>query len=196
MNLPMPSSIAVPAINHLLADEKWARDKLLPHAGKLACFDCGIARIELLVLADGQVGRGEQGTTPAVTIRVKAGDLPLIAQDTGRAFSYVTIEGDADFANAISQVAQSLRWDAEDDLSKLFGDVAATRMVAGAKAGFATLKTTQRKLAENVAEYLLEENPVLVRAQHVSDFGAEVARLRDDVERLLKRLEKLEGQHR
>jgi len=192
----MPSSFAVPAINHLLADEKWARDKLIPHAGKVACFDCGITRIELQVLADGQVGQRGEEDVPAVTIRVKAGDLPLIAQDTSKAFSYVTIEGDADFANAISQVAQSLCWDAEDDLSQLFGDVAATRLVAGAKAGFATLKTTQRKVAENVAEYLLEENPVLVRAQDIADFGTDVARLRDDVERMLKRLEKLEGQYR
>jgi ubiquinone biosynthesis protein UbiJ len=44
-----------------------------------------------------------------------------------------------------------------------------------------------------VAEYFLEENPMLVRPQAVSDFADEIAKLRDDVERIAKRIEKLEG---
>jgi ubiquinone biosynthesis protein UbiJ len=184
------------AINHLLADATRAREKLASHTGKVARFDTGLANFELQVLADGFVAQADQGSTPAVTVTMKAGDLPLIARDPDKAFSYVNIEGDADFANTISQVAKTVRWDAEGDLSKLFGDIVATRMVAGAKSGLTMLKTTHRKLAENMAEYLLEENPVLVRPQQVSDFSTEVARLRDDVERMQKRVEKLEGQSR
>ena len=52
-------------------------------------------------------------------------------------------------------------------------------------------KATQQKIVENVAEYFLEENPVLVRPQAVADFSSDVTRLRDDVERLAKRIEKL-----
>lgn len=196
MKLPTSPSVVPSAINHLLADATRAREKLASHAGKVARFDTGLAKFELQVLADGFVAQAGEGSTPAVTVTVKAGDLPLIAQDPDKAFSYVNIEGDADFANTISQVAKTVRWDAEGDLSKLFGDIVATRMVAGAKSGLAMLKTTHRKLAENMAEYLLEENPVLVRPQQVSDFSTEVARLRDDVERMQKRVEKLEGQSR
>jgi hypothetical protein len=38
-------------------------------------------------------------------------------------------------------------------------------MVQGAKAALEAVKTGQRKLAENVAEFLLDEKPVLVRPQ-------------------------------
>jgi ubiquinone biosynthesis protein UbiJ len=103
----------------------------------------------------------------------------------------VQIEGDADFANTISQLSQSLRWEAEEDLSKLIGDIAAARVVGGARFAIDAARATQRKVAENVVEYLLEENPVLARAQSVADFSSEVTRLRDDVERLSKRIEKL-----
>jgi ubiquinone biosynthesis protein UbiJ len=75
----------------------------------------------------------------------------------------------------------------------LIGDVAAVRVVGGVRAALETAKSTQQKLAENMAEYFLEENPVLVRPVAVDDFANEVAKLRDDVERLSKRIEKLGG---
>ena len=127
-----------------------------------------------------------------VTIRVKLSDLPLIVQNRERAFSYVKVEGDADFANTISHLSQNLRWEAEDDLSKLFGDVAAVRMVSVAKTLMQSAQQTHQAIQENLAEYFLEENPMLVRPSAVQAFGAEVNKCRDDVERLIKRVDKLE----
>lgn len=179
------------AINHLLAREPWAREKLARHAGKVALFDAGVVSIRLKAALDGMVqaiGGDEQQN---VTIRVKLSDLPLIAQNRERAFSYVTIEGDADFANTISQLSQSLRWEAEEDLSKLIGDVAAARVASGARLAFDTARTTRQKIAENLAEYFLDEKPLLVRPQVIADFSNDVTRLRDDVERLAKRIDKL-----
>lgn len=196
MTLATPLSLLPAAINHLLAQEAWARDKLAAHQGKTACFDLSVLRVNLTINADGLLNIASDDVTPQVTIRVKPEQLPLILQNRERAFSYVTIEGDADFANTISQVSQSLHWEAEEDLSKLVGDIAAVRIVAGAKSAFETVKTTNQRLAENVAEYLLEEKPVLIRPQAVKDFSADVAKIRDDVERLTKRIEKLEGRLR
>lgn len=187
----MLSSPFSAAINHLLAREAWATARLVRHAGKIACFDAGVAAVRVRVAADGMLQVAVEDEAPHVTIRARLADLPLILQDRERAFSYVQIEGDADFANTISQLSQSLRWEAEADLSRWIGDVAAVRVVAGARSAAELAQSTQRKLAENVAEYLLEENPVLVRPRAVADFGADVARLRDDVERLEKRISKL-----
>jgi ubiquinone biosynthesis protein UbiJ len=49
-----------------------------------------------------------------------------------------------------------------------------------------------RKLVEQIAEYLLEENPTLLYRKAGDDFAAQVAALRDDVERLGKRIGLLE----
>jgi ubiquinone biosynthesis accessory factor UbiJ len=186
-------SIVPATINHLLAQEPWAREKLARHAGKIAVFDAGVTALRLQVAADGMVGDAPAELPATVTIRARLADLPLMLQNRAHAFSYVTLEGDADFANAISQVAQTLRWEAEEDVSKLVGDIAAARIVGGARAAFGAIRTTHRKLAENAAEYFLEEKPMLMRPQAVNDFAADVAKLRDDVERLFKRVEKLEG---
>jgi ubiquinone biosynthesis protein UbiJ len=167
---------AAAAINHLLAQEAWARDALRRHAGKTACIDTGHLRLCLHVARDGMLETAADDAVPGVTIHVKLSDLPLILQNRERAFSYVRIDGDAEFANTISQLSQGLRWDAEHDLERFIGPIGATR------------------LAENVAEFLLEERRVLVRPNHVEGFGDEVSRLRDDVERSAKRIARLEQQ--
>jgi ubiquinone biosynthesis protein UbiJ len=189
-----PLSTLLPAaINHLLVREPWARDKLAAHAGKIACMDAGVVTIKLKVASDGLLEQAITDGDADVTIRIKLSDLPLLMQNRERAFSTVKVEGDAELANTISQLSQSLRWEAEEDLSRWIGDIAATRLVAGAKAALDTAQSTQRKLAENIAEYFLEENSMLVRPQAVADFTSEVTRLRDDVERMAKRIEKLKG---
>jgi len=180
------------AINHLLAQEPWARQELQRHAGKIACIDAGSAALRLRVTADGYLEAAPAEEAARVTIRVKLSDLPLIAQNRERAFSYVQIEGDAEFANAISNLSKTLRWEAEHDLEKVIGPIAAVRAVSGAKAVFEAVKTGHQKLAENVAEFLLDEKQVLVRPQTVDAYSAEVTRLRDDAERFAKRLAKLE----
>ncbi|MCI1006045.1 SCP2 sterol-binding domain-containing protein [Herbaspirillum sp. C7C8] len=187
---PMKPAAAV--INHLLAQEPWARETLITHAGKVACIDTGVMQLRLSVTADGYLQEVPAAAVADVTIRLKLSDLPLIAANRERAVSYVKLEGDADFANAISQLSQKLRWDAEDDLSRVLGDVAATRIVSGARDLFETARTSGRKLTENLAEYFLEEQPMLIRPRQLQDFSADVVRLRDDLERLSKRIEKLE----
>ena len=192
-NLPSPLAPVAATINHLLAQEPWARAALRLHAGKVACIAAAPVELRLRVTADGMVEPAPADAAAAnVTIRLKLSDLPLIAQNRERAFSYVQIEGDAEFANAISQLSKSLRWEAEHDLEKVVGPIAATRLVGGARAAFDALRTGQRKLAENAAEYFLEENPLLVRPAAAEQFGADVRRLRDDAERFAKRLANLE----
>lgn len=180
-------------INHLLAREPWARERLARHAGKVALFDAGVVSLRLKAAADGMLQAAGADEQQNVTIRIKLSDLPLIMQNREHAFSYVQIEGDADFANTISQLSESLRWEVEEDLSKLIGDIAAARVLGAARVAMDAARGTQRKLTENLAEYFLEERPLLVRQQTVADFSSDVTQLRDDVERLAKRIEKLKG---
>ena len=188
----MLATPAVATINHLLAQEAWARESLVRHAGKEACIDTGHLQLRLRVARDGMLEPGTAEAPANVTIRVKLTDLPLIAQNRDRAFSYVKIEGDAEFANAISTLSKDLRWDAEYDLERIVGPLGARGVVQGARGAATGVLGAGRRLAENVAEFLLEERPVLVRPSAVNAFAADVVRLRDDVERTAKRIAKLE----
>ncbi len=188
----MLATPAVATINHLLAQEAWARESLVRHAGKEACIDTGHLQLRLRVARDGMLEPGTAEGPANVTIRVKLTDLPLIAQNRDRAFSYVKIEGDAEFANTISSLSKGLRWDAEYDLERIVGPLGARGLVQGARGAAGGLLGAGRRVAENVAEFLLEERPVLVRPSAVNEFAADVVRLRDDVERAAKRIARLE----
>lgn len=189
----MISKLIPATINHLLANEAWARARVANHAGKVARINLGVTVFNLRAEPDGLVQSAADDDVPTVTIHVKPADLPLILRDRERAVSYVRIEGDADFANMISQLSQSLKWEAEEDLSGFIGDIAAMRVTAGAKSAVQLAQATHRKITENAAEYFIEENPMLIRQRAAADFADEVTRLRDDVERLSKRVDKLKG---
>ncbi len=178
-------------LNHLLSRQPSLRDKLAAHAGKVACIDAGMVRLQLAVAPDGLL-QPAGDVAASVTIRIDPANLPQLLANMERAFSHVTISGDADFARAISEVAQGLRWDAEEDLAALVGDVAAVRIVQATRAAAETAKRGGRQLVENLAEYLLEENPTLLYRRAGDDFAVAVATLRDDVERLAKRIALLE----
>lgn len=199
-SLPNPLAALPAVINHLLKPEAWARARLAAHAGKVARFEAEPFRLDLAVTAEGYVERpaDSAGTAPAVRVVIPLAAVPgaLLPGQADALQSLVRaarIDGDADFAHAISAVAGNLRWDIEEDLSKLVGDAAAVQLVAGARALVREVQTARTKLAGNVAEYFLEEQPQLVRPRQIDALGAAVRTLRDDLARLDKRVALLES---
>jgi len=183
----------IAVINHLLDRQPMLCEKLRAHSGEVACLEVGAFQFKLAVAADGLfqlAGHAE----PNVTIRIKPADLPQVVMTMEKAFSYVTISGDADFARTISEIANELHWEPEEDLAPFFGDIAAVRMTQAARTTLSQAKTGSRKFFENMAEYLLEENPTLMYRHAGEKFASDVAVMRDDVERLAKRISSLEKQ--
>jgi ubiquinone biosynthesis protein UbiJ len=185
MRLPV-----IPApINHVLRANSWAKQRLMPHAGRVACIDNPPFSLMIAVTAEGEVADAAKDAVPSVTVRVTPGlMLRLMARDAS-AWNEVKVEGDAEFAAAINHVVRNLRWDVEEDLSRVVGDIAAHRMVEGGR----TLDRWVRQGADNVArsfsEYWTHERPLLATRADVEQFNREVDALRDDLARLEKRVE-------
>ena len=92
-------------------------------------------------------------------------------------------------------MAASPRFDAllddlEEALSRGVGDIAAHRLVDGARTIAALQADAARRLTEGLMEYALERG-VLVARPELAGLAARIARLDEDLERLEKRLEKL-----
>jgi ubiquinone biosynthesis protein UbiJ len=184
----------IAVLNHLLVRQPRLAAALSEHAGKSARIDAGIS-VRVRVVAGGLLesfGVDEATDEVSVTISIEPADLPLVLANPERAASFAKLRGDAEFARTVSEVVGSLRWDAESDLAPIVGDIAAVRIVQAARAIATQIKTGGHRLAENAAEYLLEENPTLLYRRAGEDFAADVAVLRDDVERLAKRIALLE----
>jgi ubiquinone biosynthesis protein UbiJ len=183
----------IAVINHLLVRQPVLCHKLRTHSGGVACLEVGAIQLKLAVAADGFFQLAETAE-PNVTIRIKPADLPQVMVNMEKAFSYVSISGDADFARTISELANELHWEPEEDLTPFVGDIAAVRITQAARTTLSQAKSGGRKLLENMAEYLLEENPTLLYRQAGEKFASDVAIIRDDVERLAKRIASLEKQ--
>lgn len=180
------------AINHLLAPAPWARERLSPHAGQHALLHAEPFDILFTVLPDGFLTAADAGTTPSIRLSLPLAALPgLLTGDPGKAMSKVRIDGNAEFADALGFVFRNLRWDAEEDLSRVLGDILAHRVVLGAQVLRDEGSRAWQALGGNVAEYLTEEQPLLVTRVALERQGEELGTLRDDLARLDKRVERL-----
>jgi ubiquinone biosynthesis protein UbiJ len=178
------------ALNHLLGQADWARAKLTPFAGSRARLAMPPWQLDLAVRADGYFEAGA-GTEPDVTMTLPA-DAPLRAlQGQDKVIEAARVEGNAQFATELSFVLRNLRWDAEEDLSRLVGDIAAHRIVQGATAFADWQQQAARNLAGNIAEYVSEENPLVARREELAAFASEAGDLRDKVSQLEKRIDRL-----
>lgn len=186
----LASGAAIAALNRLLAREAWAREKLAPFAGRVARIEA-LPFVLTLAVAEGGSFASAQGE-PSVTISVDVANFPAALLDPPAALRNLRLAGDAEFAQALSQVLQNLRPEPEEELARFVGDAAAVRIVGFLRAVFAQAQDNAERLARTAADYFVAENPLLAARAEVDDFSREVARLRDDVERLAKRIELLE----
>ncbi len=183
------------AVNHLLARETWARERLAPYAGKTAKLSCPPVVLMLLVQPDGYLSAvaAAEAQHFDVTIAVPSDALPAFVQGGQAAvMKHVKIEGDAEFATVIAKLAEHLRWEPEEDLAKFIGDGPAWRVASVVRTVGEHVQRTGRNLLDTAAEYLLDENPQLVRRAALEDFNVELARARDALARVEKRIERLE----
>lgn len=197
---------AIAFVNHVLMQQPWACERLRAHAGRTlrvsaAPFDFTLAIGPAgLVQADDSSMAAEngshQGPQADVWLQIPLANLPLFALDPERATKDVRIEGDAEFAHTLSALARELRWDAEDDLSRVTGGIAAHRLMAGARALQGYVRDAAQRLAETASAFLLDEDATLVRTRMAEQFARDVAALRDDIARFDKRLAQLEAQRR
>ena len=147
----------------------------------------------MTVTATGEIANAAPDAVPDVTVRATPVLLlRLMARDTS-ALNDVAVSGDAEFAAAINHIARHLRWDVEEDLSRVVGDIAAHRMAETGRKIAHWGQQGADNLARSFAEYWTEERPLLARRADVDQFVREVDVLRDDLARLEKRIEIREG---
>ena len=186
----MIEKVVLGALNHLLGQAAWARQQLTPFAGRQARFDMPPWQLALRIGADGLFEPVAEGEVD-VTVLLPA-ETPLLAlQGIDRAMARAHVTGNAEFATALSFVLKNLRWDAEEDLSKLVGDVAAHRLAAVPPRLTLWQKDVARNLSENVAEYLGEESRLLVPARDLASFREELADFTQRIEKLEARAKTL-----
>lgn len=189
--IPLPlSQVALSGLNHVLEQQPALRDRMRAHAGRCIRIvvkgplgevrsDARIGPQGLLSVTSGE----EPGVTLTLALSVDAVFAGLGKGAEGLA-PHMKVEGDVMLAGAVGEVAKSLRWDYEEDLSRVFGDVMANRigsLVRGFRSrGEGLWSRSEAVLKRNLAS---EEGPVVDLASFRA-FSDEVATLRARIARL------------
>lgn len=106
----------------------------------------------------------------------------------------VEIAGDNTLAQAFSAALARLDVDWEDQLARVIGDPFAHQVGNQVRAAGHWSKRTSESMTANLSEYLQEERRLLPTRYEVDAFLAQVDTLRDDVERIGARVERLARQ--
>lgn len=125
--------------------------------------------------------------TPLAFMRL-AGPQPEAAIRGGA----IHIQGDAEVAQAFSELLKAAQPELEEELSRVIGDVAAHQVGNAARAALGFGRRAVDTFTQNLAEYLTEEGRDLPTRIEADEFFADVDKLRDDVARLEARLARLQ----
>jgi ubiquinone biosynthesis protein UbiJ len=184
--------IPAAALNHLLAAEPWARERLAPFAGEtIELGSPPFPAVRLTIAPDGLVAAAAPGAEPSLRVVLKPQAMAALARGEEHFLRAIEVDGDPRLADAVMALARHLRWDFEEDLSRVLGDVAAHRLAGAGRDFLAWQADSAQRLAESVADYLTEEKKLLIQRDELDALADSVARLRDGVERLEQRIRRL-----
>jgi len=182
------------ALNHLLDAEQWARERLSAFAG--AIVELRFPLLPPMRLAITEAGRlWPAGREIAASLVLTFGPevVPALIRGEDHLARAVHTEGDPKLAGEMLFLVRHLRWDAEEDLARVLGDVAAHRLATVARDLFAAQREALARTAENLADYVLEERQLVAHPASFEEHRVAVAGLRDAIERLDKRVDRLAG---
>lgn len=151
--------------------------------------------LELHVEEGGRLRVGPaQAAEPDLHLRATLGALlgqllpaPAGATPVGR----MRISGDAELAQAVQKLAKGFDPDIDGAFAGVFGDVLGVQIAKALRDGLRRGRDESVRFARDAAEYLVEERrDVVGKPEQEAHFDA-VDTLRDDVERLAARVERL-----
>jgi len=181
------------ALNRLLESEPWARERLAPFAGEVLQLRAPpLPTLRFAITEDGRLQRAAAEAAAALTITAGPGALAAAMQGEEQLLRAVDVSGNARLAGEVMFLFRHLRWDAEEAAARLIGDVAAHRLAGIARGALAWHADAARRIGESLVEYATEEKRLLVARGELDGIAAQHARLRDGLERLEKRIERLQ----
>ena len=128
-------------LNHVLMQEKEAQDRLRRKKGSVLHIRWGMFELDLVVTPAGLVGCAVIGVKPDLLVSLTSDSPAALLQSLLEGKTPpVKIEGDVQLAAELGWLAENLRWDFEEDLSRILGDVPAHALADAAKRVAAGLK--------------------------------------------------------
>ena len=187
MNLP------VDALNHLMRQNSWACERLRPYAGKIVRLTLPPLELTLLIDGLGEFSPTPTGSVPDASIALTPSAALRLWWQPEPPPELMDLQGDPALATLLAEILRSLQWDAEEDLSRIVGDIPAHQLSRAGQHIAQELRRQAWSLASQLAEYWLEEQPLLAKQRHFDALNAGIADLQATLDRLEHRITHLEN---
>ncbi|RZL63669.1 MAG: hypothetical protein EOP81_11870 [Variovorax sp.] len=132
---------AVLFLNHVLQQEPEAQQRLLRQQGRVVRFQWRAVTMDLVGTPAGLLDLAPAGAVPDLTLTVTETSPFSVARATLKGDKpAVRIVGDVQLAAEVNWLVDHVRWDVEDDLARLIGDVPAHTLGTAARRVAAALR--------------------------------------------------------
>ncbi|MCP1659820.1 ubiquinone biosynthesis accessory factor UbiJ [Neisseria perflava] len=183
-------SALLPIINHLIQQNPEQQHALSQFAGKILRVNFAGLRIQGCITEEGFLESSK--AEPDTELSFRTGAIQKLLQGRQPGVGDLSVSGDLMLGMSLLPVFGSLRYYANDDLARLFGDTAAGSLSSRAEQIGQTVRQIGLSLAEQIGEFSHEPESPVIDAETLEAWMDEVDRLRDDVARLNARLDRLE----
>lgn len=187
------------ALNRALALDGDTRAALQSLDGQRVALHLSAPSLALEIRVDGdalRVGPPQSGNEPHLGVRTSfsglLGQLPMFRRDEAPPVGKLRIEGDAELARRLQQLAQGFDPDWQLPFTRVFGDVVGVQIAKAIAGALKHAQIASRNFAETAAEYVTEESRDVVARAELDAFHDDVDALRDDVERIAAKIARVQ----
>ena len=188
------------ALKHLLALDPDTGAAVARLEGKRVELQLEVPAVALAIeVRDGQlqVGPAQAAGEPDLGLRATLGgllaQLPFARGGDGPPVGKLRINGDAELARRLQQLAKGFDPDWDKPFADLLGPLLGPQVARALREGFRTGSRIAGNLARDAAEFVTEESRDVVAKAELAAFHDDVDDLRDRAERLMARVARLPG---
>ena len=185
-------------VNRVLALDPESLEHLQELSGQLVLLDFLNTDLKLYLVPGPQGFQfsSEHDEEPRVSIRATPGDMLAYLlnsrANTGNLTARLEISGDVALVQKLQSIIQGVDLDWEEQLASWFGDSLGHPLGRLFRGGTQLLRETHLKFQQDLSEYLRFEKNLTLENTEMEEFVNDIDILRDDVERLKQRIERLQ----
>ncbi len=191
MKLPDPAEAPARLANRILSEEAWAREKLLPFAGKVFTLGVGPLVTRFSIAADGKLDQAPETAAVDLALVMSPLSVPSFLANPARWNEFVREDGDADLGGALKELARTLPWFVEAALAKALGPLAGQRVADAGRRLLAFPEYATERVTDGVASYARDEAQLLASSAQMRAFVDGIADTTPRVDALAQRFDAL-----
>ena len=191
MKFPDPAEAPARIANGILEQESWAREKLVPFAGRVFTLAVGPINARFRITVDGKLETVPSDLTADLNLVLSPRSVPSFLANPARWNEFVREDGDPELGGALKELARTMPWFVEAALAKTLGPMAGQRAANTGRKLLAFPEYAMQRVAEGVASYARDEAGLLARSAQMRQFTDGVVEVAARIDALEQRFDTL-----